>query len=535
MEDKTKEYLTEQEAEYFKEFLEALNQEMFAYGFYNPTSLNHNIKTLNGNPLKPTYDKIMEALSDPMNRWQTLQEYASWMEYAESTFKKTIDYYAHMLSFGLSYTAVNVTDKKEYKSTRYKKDKEAVEQFLTSFDYEREFANAVHQIIRSGAYFTFLRNNDDAKMPRYTLQTMPQNYCMITGRFAEGYLYDFDANYFDLAGTTVEGYDPSIIEAVANLYKNGQKPYNPMNSIGNRNSAFCDWIQTKPICVSDNGLVSGAWVFTLDESNPNNVPMLAHMMKDVIHNVPLSKIQHDKNLGTSYGYLVGSIPMLKTNEPNNTAFTPKTLGSLMAVAKKALGDSIALGALPLNEVKMHQLTDTNKDMYSSTIATSVTNGAGASRILFASDKMSETEVIAAVTSDYNIMASLYKQFNSFLNFYVNHLTKKYKFQFYFDGANYDFLRNDKFEMIMKLAERGIVPNETVFASAMGMHPVMFSKMLMETSAEDSWIDNLSQLTSVHTQSGSAVSNKNNIDRSIDDGQRGRLPKESAVEDDEVDE
>ena len=529
-----KEYLTEQEAVYLKEFLEGVS-EAFSYGFYNPTTLNYNIKRLNNNPLKATYDQIMEAMQDPMNRWMAIQEYASWMEMVESTYRKTIDYYANMLSFGLSYTAVNVQDKSEYKSTRYKKDKQAVEDFLSAFDYERLFHNVVRQIIRSGEAFVFLRNNDDRKMPRYTLQQMPQSHCMITGAFAEGFLYDFDTTYFDLDGTTVEGYDPSIVKAVAEKYKDGQKPYNPMNKIGNRNSAFCDWVQTKPIVMSDNGLVSGAWVFTLDETNPNGVPMLGHMLKDTIHNIPLSKIQYDKNLGTSYGYLVGSIPMLKVNEPNSTAYTPRTLGNLLSAAKRALGDSIALGALPLNEVKLHQLTDTNRDMYSSTLTTSVTSGANASRILFASDKMSETEVIAAVTSDYNIMASLYKQFNSFLNFYVNHLTKKYKFQFYFDGANYDFLRDDKFEMIMKLAERGIVPNETVFASAMGMHPVMFSKMLMETSAEDSWIDNLSQLTSVHTQSGSAVSNKNNIDRSIDDGQRGRLPKESAVEDDEVDE
>ena len=43
-------------------------------------------------------------------------------------------------------------------------------------------------------------------------------------------------------------------------------------------------------------------------------------------------------------------------------------------------------------------------------------------------------------------------------------------------------------------------NETAFASAFGYDPVMFGYMLKETSAEDSWMKDLSSLQSIFTTS-----------------------------------
>ena len=114
--------------------------------------------------------------------------------------------------------------------------------------------------------------------------------------------------------------------------------------------------------------------------------------------------------------------------------------------------------------------------------------------------MSQEEIRNAILSDYNVMRKVYAQFNNFLDFYVNQLTKHYKFKFMLDGSTYGFEREWRKEGIMKLAQTGIVLNETAFASAFGYDPVMFGYMLKESSGENSWMQNLSSLQSIFTTS-----------------------------------
>ena len=54
---------------------------------------------------------------------------------------------------------------------------------------------------------------------------------------------------------------------------------------------------------------------------------------------------------------------------------------------------------------------------------------------------------------------------------------------------------------MKLAEDGIILNESAFASAFGCKPTDFHRMMEETATSEGWLKNLRQLQSLHTQSG----------------------------------
>jgi hypothetical protein len=249
-----------------------------------------------------------------------------------------------------------------------------------------------------------------------------------------------------------------------------------------------------------NGLPSGAWVFKLDDSTFNDVPMLSSVMRDAIMNIPTRKLQYDKDALGAYAYLIGEIKMLKSNEPNATAFDPVRLGTLLQIVKQAIGKHIVVGAMPAEENEWYQFKDENTTMAETQIKTTLASGAGASRILYSSDKMSQEEIRNAILADYNVMKKVYAQFNNFLDFYINQLTKHYKFKFMFDGSTFGFEREWRKEGIMKLAQTGIVLNETAFASAFGYDPVMFGHMLMETSAEDSWMQNLSSLQSIFTTS-----------------------------------
>ena len=499
------EMLSAEQAEWLREIAVAFSDTLLNVGnisnIYTPSLLNQNLINLNNNPQTPTYNKLVEALNSAKFKARDLQAYQEWMELAEITFKRLLEYYANILAFDLSYTCINVKDKSEYNTAKYKKDKQKVEDFLTKFNYKKEFLKVVRQVMRSETAFYWLRNNNDLNNPTYTLQLMPQEYCLITGAWEKGYLYDFNMNYFLRPGIDINGYDEVFKEFMKNLYgDNTIKDYKPSNKFDRRTGTFAYWTQTSPIYMH-NGLPSGAWVFKLDDSTFNDVPMLSSLMRDAIMNIPTRKLQYDKDALGAYAYLIGEIKMLKSNEPNATAFDPIRLGTLLQMVKQAIGKHIVVGAMPVEENEWYQFKDENTSMAETQIKTTLASGAGASRILYASDKMSQEEIRNAILSDYNVMKKIYFQFNNFLDFYVNQLTKHYKFKFVLDGSTYGFEREWRKEGIMKLATTGIVLNETAFASAFGYDPVMFSYMLKETSGENSWMQNLSSLQSIFTTPG----------------------------------
>ena len=117
--------------------------------------------------------------------------------------------------------------------------------------------------------------------------------------------------------------------------------------------------------------------------------------------------------------------------------------------------------------------------------------------------MSNAEIQYAAEQQYNIMKPLYSQFQNFLNFFVNKLTKKYKFKFIFDVCSYSFDRDKRFDRLLKLADKGIVLNSSAYASVLGMTPPDFEQSLAEGHA-GGMIDKLSMLFNANTMKDGGV-------------------------------
>lgn len=165
----------------------------------------------------------------------------------------------------------------------------------------------------------------------------------------------------------------------------------------------------------------------------------------------------------------------------------------MGKAKNGLGKLVKLVALPTENTKFYQFNDSNTDMYSEQLSNSAGVGSGVSRVIYSSDRMGNAEIEAGITDQYNTMSkALYPQFENFLNFYVNKITKKYKFKFILDGCSYQFEREKRFNRLMKMSEKGIVLNSSAYASVLGYMPQDFDRML-EESKYSGWIGNFSQL------------------------------------------
>ena len=156
------------------------------------------------------------------------------------------------------------------------------------------------------------------------------------------------------------------------------------------------------------------------------------------------------------------------------------------------GPSTKAVAMPVENIKWFQFSDSNPNMYEQQLSNSAGVGSGISRVIYSSDRMSNAEIEAGIIDQYNTVKQVYSQFNNFLEFFVNKLTKHYQFAFSFDGCSYPFEREKRFDRLVTAADKGLVLGPSAWASAMGYKPQEFERLLEESKYSD-WISKYSQL------------------------------------------
>lgn len=457
--------------------------------FYSPFLSNQLLTNLNNNPRLPNAEAVKKALNDYKNSGADLQGFVEFASAFDMIFKRTLYSYANALSFDLQITCKNAYTKADYESEEYKKDRQTVDNFLTNFDYKKEFYNVLLNVLKRDSYFTWFRktkSGNRGKM-KYALQIMPQDYCMLTGYFEKGLLWSFDIMYFAQAGVDPELWDPKLTEAYYNTI-NKPQPYIPSAPLDKRNGSYAMWMDVSPLW--------GAFAWKFDTSNFANNPFLSPYVANVLRSDEIGELQYNKDLISAMGILAGEIRLFDNaksgTKANQFAIDPKTLGAFMQKAATGLKNFYKAVALPLENIKFFQFEDKNPDSYTNELTTTAGIGTGISRVIYSSDKMSNAELEAALNEVYQTMKPMYAQFNNFLDFYVNQMTSKYKFKFEFTGSNYPFERDARFDKLMKMADKGLVLNSSAWASAVGMNPVTFDRMLAE-SKYTGWIDKYSQM------------------------------------------
>lgn len=472
-------------------------------GIYNPYLLNQNLVDLNNDPLVPTYNKIIEALKNITGNVEALQGYSEWMQWTDAIYSKILGYYKNLLSFDLYYDCVNVKKKTEYQSKAYQDDKRRVDKWLDSFDYKREFKKAVYQVLRGNVSFVWLRENNNEEYPQRALQIMPQNYCKITGNSSVCPLYDLDMGYFLKTGVSLDLY-PSIFKEYYNEIFNtkGYNQYNPANSFSKRNGSFAYYHQTS---VDD-----GAFCFVFNDGNFNAVPPFAFLLRSTVMNPEIERLQYDKDLASAYSLLVGEIKTFngaKSGEkPDQFAISPLMLGNFLASVQSGLKKNVRPVAMPTEDNKHFQFVDQNPKMYGYKLEETANQGVSAGSLIYSTSKASQEESRNQIITDGNVMKNLYRQFESFLNFYVNKKTRKYKFRFHFDGLDYPFERKQRIDTAFQFADKGFVLNESYYASLLGIPPQDFRRML-EEGHNGCLTENLTALLNINTMRSNGAPEK----------------------------
>lgn len=458
-------------------------------GFYSPFLSNQLLTNLNNNPRLPSAESVKKALNDYKNSGEELQGFVEFASSFDMIFKRTLYSYANALSFDLQITCKNAYTDGDYKSDEYKKDRQTVDNFLTNFDYKKEFYNVLLNVLKRDTYFTWFRKTktgNRGKM-KFALQIMPQDYCMLTGYFEKGLLWSLNILYYMQPGVDLNGFDPSIIKTYLRALETVDS-YIPSAPLNDRKGSYAMWADVSPL--------DGAWAWKFDTSSFANNPFLSPYVANVLRSDEIGELQYNKDLIAASGILAGEIKLFDSaksgQKANQFSIDPKTLGTFMSLVKKGLQSTIKAVAVPLENIKFFQFEDKNPNSYTNELTTTAGIGTGISRVIYSSDKMSNAELEAALNEVYQTMKPMYAQFNNFLDFYVNQMTSKYKFKFEFVGSNYQFERDARFDKMMKMADKGLVLNSSAWASAVGMNPVTFDRMLAE-SKYTGWIDKYSQM------------------------------------------
>lgn len=458
-------------------------------GFYSPFLSNQLLTNLNNNPRLPSAESVKKALNDYKNSGEDLQGFVEFASSFDMIFKRTLYSYANALSFDLQITCKNAYTESDYQSDEYKKDRQTVDNFLTNFDYKKEFYNVLLNVLKRDTYFTWFRKTktgNRGKM-KFALQIMPQDYCMLTGYFEKGLLWSLNILYYMQPGVDLNGFDPSITKTYLRALETVDS-YVPSAPLNDRKGSYAMWVDVSPL--------DGAWAWKFDTSSFANNPFLSPYVANVLRNDEIGELQYNKDLIAASGILAGEIKLFDSaksgQKANQFSIDPKTLGTFMSLVKKGLQSTIKAVAVPLENIKFFQFEDKNPNSYTNELTTTAGIGTGISRVIYSSDKMSNAELEAALNEVYQTMKPMYAQFNNFLDFYVNQMTSKYKFNFEFVGSNYQFERDARFDKMMKMADKGLVLNSSAWASAVGMNPVTFDRMLAE-SKYTGWIDKYSQM------------------------------------------
>ena len=458
--------------------------------FYSPFLSNQLLTNLNNNPRLPSAEAVKKALNDYKNSGEELQGFVEFASSFDMIFKRTLYSYANALSFDLQITCKNAYTESDYQSDEYKKDRQTVDNFLTNFDYKKEFYNVLLNVLKRDTYFTWFRKTktgNRGKM-KFALQIMPQDYCMLTGYFEKGLLWSMNQLYWTLPGVDLDSYDPSLKRTYQRALENAELNYKPSAPLNERNGSYALWADVSPL--------DGAWCFKWATDNFANNPFLSPYVANILRSDEIGELQYNKDLIAASGILAGEIQLYDQarsgQKANQFSIDPKTLGAFMQKVKSGLNGVAKIAAVPLTNIKYFQFEDKNPNSYTNELTTTAGIGTGISRVIYSSDKMSNAELEAALNEVYQTMKPMYAQFNNFLDFYVNQMTSKYKFKFEFVGSNYQFERDARFDKMMKMADKGLVLNSSAWASAVGMNPVTFDRMLAE-SKYTGWIDKYSTM------------------------------------------
>lgn len=459
-------------------FLEFSNSYRSSYrnGYFTPDTVNQQMKNINMNPIEINLAGLENALKNPKDSEKILRDYTQSAEIESMYYKRLLRYFPDMASFNLTFDVVNIEKDSEFNSKTFKDDMKILDNFCSKFNFKEEFSMVLRQLLRQGVYYGILRQDSE----KYTLQELPADFCKITGRFSHGLLFDFDMNWFiGNYGIDIEMY-PNVFKKMYNdvfRKSNYNKKYNPAKPVDRRDGTFVYWHQCSP--------KDGFWAWKISPEIATIIPYFSAMLPDISYQSIIRNLQNDKYFIEASKLLVGIIGFNKENKSGQVAnqinMSPDMLGKFLGVARQGLNKQIGLVALPLDSIHPVEFDVSDRNIITDYVKNISKQGVSSSDALFSAEKLNSHQSKLASAMDANFILSLYPMFASFVEYYVNSITKKYKFKIIFNDINIPDDKSERMKTFKDLASMGIVDIQQV-SRVCNMNPFELSRSLSLTKS-----------------------------------------------------
>lgn len=475
--------------------------------YYTPDLINQTIQSINNNPQSPnSIEAIIKALGNSNTSEQILRNYATYFEINNLFYKRLINFDSNLPAWNLTFDCINIDSESDFNSKEFKQDLKVIDNFTSRFNMKKEFRVIVNQILRQGVYFGVFRDEADI----YSWQELPSDFCKITGNSNVGKLFDFDFSYFiNRVGTNIDMY-PKIFKRNLNLiYHQLGENYNPKGKVDTRHSSFVYWINVSP---RDN-----FFCFTLDDGLTTLIPYYSALFPDMYLQPMMRELEKNKAMISAQKLLITLLDTYDNAKsgtvPNQYKITPKDVGQFMALVKQALGEIAKAIAIPAKDAKVVDFEVEANNRYTNYQRNIAANALSSSASMLTENKLNSFESELALDIDENFVKSMYGQFESFLNYYINRRTSKFKFKFKLNDTNTKKDRTKRKEQFKELATMGLVDinlyarstDQTVFEAqrslqftkSLGIENCLTSLMSLNNQtketgrpkAEDSYNDN----------------------------------------------
>ena len=442
-------------------------------GVLTPDLVNLRMRDVTLNPMQATQDQLDAALRDPKNNEPQFQAFSQSFEQTSMVYKRLMSYLSNMLAFDITYTSN--ADPEDYKTPKYKKDLTVVEDFLEKFEYKKEFRVVIREMLRNDAYFGCMVEAED----KYILQELPSQYCKITGRWKGGFLFSFNMYWFLQPGVDLNMYPPFFAKKYNEIWNNPNtmRGYNPALSPESRGSS--SWVYWVDVPV-DVGVC-----FKLTPELATRLPYFSPLFSDLILQPLIRNLQKNINMAEASKLIIGEIPLLnkdvKAPVRDSLAINPDLLGKFMALLRNAMTDAIKISSAPLNNIQGVSF-DGDNTMYDSYLRTALaTTGINTNLIFTSNIKPNAIETQLSLNVDEQMMTPLYSQFDDCVNYWVNKLTKTFKFILAFEGTDFFLDRQGRLDTATKMYNLGIIMPQKI-AAAIGMKPAQMRKHMEEAQA-----------------------------------------------------
>jgi len=465
--------LTEKETWDIIEFSRAMGG-LYGRGMISPELVSARMKDITFNPLQADEDMLEEAMLAPKENEKNLQQFSQSFEMTSMVYKRLISYLGNMLSFDITYTSN--AGEKDYTTPKYRKDITSVERFLDRFEYRKEFRTVVKQMLRNDAYFGCLRDVGD----KIILQELPAEYCKITGRWGNGFLFSFNMYWFLQPGVDIDMYSPFFKKAFKKMMSTNKrhKDYDPSMPPETRISSWMYWVDVP---------VSVGVCFKLTPELATRLPYFSPLFNDLILQPLMRNLQKSTKMAAANKIIMGEVPYLnkeaKATVRDTIAISPDLLGKFMALVKTALSDAVKIASAPLQNIKGISF-DSDNEIYDSYLRTALASSGINTNLIFSSDiKPNSIETQLSLNVDEQMMMALYEQFDDAMEYWVKKYIKTFKFRFTLEGTEFSVNRKERLDTAMSLFEVGILLPQKI-AAAVGMKPSDFRKHMEESNALD---------------------------------------------------